>query len=145
MLLMNHRLVNFVDDLPVLLVDYRLVNLTNFFLVNDWLDGFMDDILMMLMHDVLMMFMHHLLMLFMYHILMVLLDDRCVHMCLHAGCLLMCDHLGSFGVFLYFGGSLVMSDDLRLLEGLFDDGLLKSGWQHLHVSREVAWQVLLLR
>jgi hypothetical protein len=82
-----------VDDLTVLLMNHRLVNLSNLLLVYDWLDVLMNYVLMMLMNHILMMFMDNLLMMLMHDILMVLLHNRGIKMSLHSSRLLVCDNL----------------------------------------------------
>jgi hypothetical protein len=68
---MNHLLILFMDD--------WLMDLSDFFLVNDWLMNLMDDVLMVLMNYVLMMLMKNILMMFMYNILVMLLYNRLVY------------------------------------------------------------------
>lgn len=122
-LLMNHRLVKFMDDLLVLFVNHWLMNLADFLLVDNRLMMLMDDRLMMLVDHILVMFNDHILMVLMEHILMVFLDDRLGHVGLNSGCLGMLNHLSRLsGCFKL--RSLVMADDLSLLESHLNNGFL---------------------
>lgn len=65
------------------------MNLSDFFLVNDWLMNFVDYRLMMFMNDVLVMLMNHILMMFMNYISVMLFYNWLISVHIDSGSLLM--------------------------------------------------------
>ena len=86
MCLVKYRFVDLMNDVSVLLMNYRLMNLVNYLLVN--YINLVNYRLMIFMHYILMMLMQHLLMMFMNYILfnnLSLLFKRCLWLLLLRG------------------------------------------------------------
>jgi len=102
------------DDLLMFLMDNRLVDLMNVFLVNDGLMDFLDNRLMMLVNDILVVFMENVFVMLMDNILVNLFHNRSFDNLLDDGCFLMCLKDCSSFMSLNFL-SLMMGNDNRLL------------------------------
>lgn len=89
MLLMNHRHVDLMDNILVLLVYDRLVNLGDALLVDHWLDVLMDHRLVVLMDHLLVVLYLDILMMFMQYIPLMFFDYGLLEMGLYKWSLLM--------------------------------------------------------
>jgi hypothetical protein len=133
MLLVNNRLVDLVDYLAVLLMDNRLMNLSDLLLVDHWLNMLVDHRLVMLVDNFLVMLNDHRFVVLVNHLSVMLLIDRRVDMSLNSCRLLVSDNFGLLLRLLY-SDWLVMPDHLRLLKGSLNDRLLKSRRENVHTS-----------
>jgi hypothetical protein len=124
LLLVDDRSMLFMNDILMVLMDYWLVDLLDHLLMDDGLLMLMNDPLMMLMNNVFVVLMHDLLMLFMNHLLVVLFDDGCIHSLLHSGCLSVLNDLSSLRMCLDHPRILIMLEDLDLIKGCLNYGLV---------------------
>jgi len=112
--LLNLLLMLFSYQLLMLLMDNRLVDFMNVLLVNNGLMDFLNHRLMVLMDDILVMFMENILMMFVDNILVNLFHNRCLDNLLDDGCFLM--RLKDCSSFMRFNLlAFMVSNDYRLL------------------------------
>lgn len=84
---MKNGLVDFVDYLSMLFMNDWFMNLSDNFLVNNWLLVLMDHVLMMLMDNVFVVFMNDILMMLMNLIPVRFLNYWLINVHLNSGCL----------------------------------------------------------
>ena len=107
-------------------MDHWLINLTDLFPVDNWLDSLMDDILMMFMNYILMMLMKYVLMMLMNDVLVMLLIDWSVDVRLDSCGFSVTDNLLGTTLTMRLNSCLlVMSHDRSLFKCLLNDWLIK--------------------